>query len=131
VFAHEGFDLRALSEHDGPNPGFRQGLECLVGITLAHLEHALDYALAIPKSERGVRRFCLWAIGMAVLTLRKLNKNPHFTSGKQVKITRRSVKGTMLITALFGFSNRLLRLVFRIAASGLPRAIVAPARSWG
>jgi len=30
----------------------------------------------IPKNEPGIRRFCLWAIGMAVLTLRKAGKTP-------------------------------------------------------
>ncbi|HIJ65757.1 MAG TPA: phytoene/squalene synthase family protein [Candidatus Hydrogenedentes bacterium] len=129
LFAREGFDLRELSQENHTDQGFQTGLKRLVGIALAHLEHALDYTLAVPKSERGIRRFCLWAIGMAVLTLRKLNKHPEFTSGKDVKITRRSVKATILVTNLLGFSNRLLRFAFRAAAAGLPRAAVCPART--
>jgi farnesyl-diphosphate farnesyltransferase len=43
----------------------------LVGVAHAHLRNALDYTLLIPGKETGIRRFCLWAIGLAVLTLRK------------------------------------------------------------
>ncbi len=47
----------------------------------AHLRNALSYTLLIPAHETGIRRFCLWAIGLAVLTLRKIAANPGFTSG--------------------------------------------------
>lgn len=130
LFAKEGFDLKALSQDNTPHCGFEAGLVNLVAIALGHLEHALDYTLRIPKSEPGIRRFCLWAIGMAVLTLRKLNRNRGFTSGRQVKISRRSVKATIIVTNLVGFSDTLLRCVFHLAASGLPRVPVAPAKSW-
>ena len=43
----------------------------LIGVAHAHLRNALDYTLCIPAAETGIRRFCLWAIGLAVLTLQE------------------------------------------------------------
>jgi farnesyl-diphosphate farnesyltransferase len=74
----------------------------------------------IPKSEPGIRRFCLWAIGMAVLTLRKIHRNPGFTSARQVKISRRTVRATALACNLALHSNRALKLLFATATYGLP-----------
>lgn len=120
TFARAGFDLRRLD--DGPHdPAFHDGLGRLIGVARAHLENALEYSLLLPKSEPGIRKFCLWAVGMAVLTLRKVNRRRDFTSGSEVKISRRSVRATVLLTRVFGWSNGLLRFMFRVAASGLPR----------
>jgi farnesyl-diphosphate farnesyltransferase len=124
VFADATFDLRRLDElHDTPE--FAQGLRKLVGIAHAHLRNALDYTCMVPKSEVGIRKFCLWAIGLAVLTLRKINKHPEFTSSAEVKVSRRSVKATVVSTNLTMMSNRALRLVFDRAADGLPRVELA------
>ncbi|MDX9971496.1 MAG: phytoene/squalene synthase family protein [FCB group bacterium] len=120
VFARHGFDLRELStEHHGA--AFAAGLDEMVDITLGHLHDALEYTLLIPRREIGIRKFCLWALGMAVLTVRKIRRNPGFTSGKQVKISRRSVKAVVALTQVIGWSNSLLRLVFRLAAPGKRR----------
>ena len=126
TFERAGFDLRNLE--NAPNdPAFQEGLGHLIAVARGHLENALDYTLLIPKSERGVRNFCLWAIGMAVLTLRKINRQRDFTSGAEVKISRRSVRATVLLTKAFGGSNGLLRLAFRLAAAGLPASERIPA----
>ncbi|MFQ5936215.1 MAG: phytoene synthase, partial [Acidiferrobacterales bacterium] len=90
-------------------------------------ENALAYTLLIPSSEKGVRRFCLWALGMAVLTLRKINKNRAFTSGDDVKISRRAVKSTIMATNLTVRHNPLLRALFNLAAVGLPQPAAQPA----
>jgi farnesyl-diphosphate farnesyltransferase len=79
----------------------------------------------IPKREVGIRRFCLWAIGLAVLTLRKIHRNPTFRSGNDVKVSRRTVKATVLTTNLTLMSNRALRVIFARAADGLPLASAA------
>jgi farnesyl-diphosphate farnesyltransferase len=116
-----GFDLRALdTSHDTAE--FREGLFELIGVAHAHLRNALDYTCLIPKNEVGIRRFCLWAIGLAVLTLRKIHRNPGFTDSSQVKVSRRSVKATVVSTNLTMMSNRALRMIFDTAADGLPRA---------
>ena len=46
-------------------PEFGEGLYRLIGISLAHLRNALSYTLLIPRQEIGIRKFCLWAIGLA------------------------------------------------------------------
>jgi 4,4'-diapophytoene synthase len=117
-----GFDLERLEElHE--TEAFAEGLRKLVGVAHAHLRNAMDYTCMIPKREAGIRRFCLWAIGLAVLTLRKIHRNPSFTSGNQVKVSRRTVKATVVTTNLTLMSNRALRLMFDRAADGLPLAI--------
>ena len=77
----------------------------------------------IPKKEKGLRKFCLWAIGMAVLTLNKIKKNPSFTEGNQVKISRVDVKLTILITSFFVTNNTILRYLFKLSGRNLPRKI--------
>jgi farnesyl-diphosphate farnesyltransferase len=82
----------------------------------------------IPPHETGIRNFCLWAIGMAVLTLRKINKHKDFASGQQVKISRRSVKATIIAARLTASHDPLLRSLFYLAGRGLP-SLQAPVRS--
>ncbi|HEY4970364.1 MAG TPA: squalene/phytoene synthase family protein, partial [Steroidobacteraceae bacterium] len=94
----------------------------LVGVAHAHLRNALDYTLLIPGKETGIRRFCLWAIGLAVLTLRKIEHNPGFTAGAQVKVTRSTVALTRVLTNVAGHGDWMLRLLFAQAARGLPLA---------
>ena len=120
VFLHYGSDLRNLSpEHISME--FQDALGYLVGITHTHLANALRYTLLIPSHETGIRRFCLWALGMAVLTVRKINQRRDFTSGQQVKISRRSVKGTIFFTNLFTRCDAALKLLFYLTTRGLPK----------
>lgn len=119
VFERHGFDLDSLeSSHD--SPAFAAGLDELVGVAHAHLRNALEYSCIIPKAQPGIRKFCLWAIGLAVLTLRNIHNNPGFSSGAEVKISRRTVKAAVLTINLALRSNRALKLVFDRAAAGLP-----------
>lgn len=122
VFAGaDGFQLENLRRHH-QSEAFRRGMNELVGVAHAHLRNALAYTCMIPKRETGIRRFCLWAIGLAVLTLRKIHRNPTFTSGAEVKVSRRTVKATVLTTNMTLISNRALKLIFARAADGLPLA---------
>jgi 4,4'-diapophytoene synthase len=121
VFAGGNFDLERL-EHLHTTPAFREGLDELIGIGHAHLRNAFEYTCMIPKREAGIRRFCLWAIGLAILTLRKIHHNPTFRSAAEVKVSRRTVKATVFATNLTLLSNRALRLIFDRAAAGLPLA---------
>jgi len=121
IFRECGFDLRNLSK-DGHDPAFGAGLEKLIAIAHAHLRNALAYTLLIPKHETGIRKFCFWALGMAVLTLRKISANRAFTSGNEVKISRRAVKATILATHLAVGSDTMPRWLFNMTALGLPRA---------
>jgi farnesyl-diphosphate farnesyltransferase len=121
VFTRHGVDLAQVSSepHD---PRYGAGFLELVGVAHAHLRNALDYTLLIPSKEMGIRRFCLWAIGLAVLTLRKIQLNPRFTAGAQVKVTRSAVAMTRLFTDVAGRSDWMLRRLFAQAARGLPLA---------
>src|SRR5579864_8484220 len=121
VFSRHGVDLAQLSSEPF-DPRFGAGFRELVGVAHAHLRNALDYTLLIPSRETGIRRFCLWAIGLAVLTLRKIEHNPRFTAGAQVKVTRSAVATTRLLTSLGGRSDWMLRRLFALAAHGLPLA---------
>ena len=120
VFSRYGSDLTAISGADTDGK-FQQALGHLIGVARSHLANALQYTLLIPGEEQGLRRFCLWAIGMAVLTLRKINTNRSFRSGQEVKISRNSVKATILSTNLLTRHDTLLRLLFRLTAKPLPR----------
>ncbi len=103
---------------------FEKALGELIAIAHGHLRHALDYTLRIPKSEPGIRNFCLWALGMAVLTLDKIHQNRNFTNSKQVKISRRSVKITIALCKLCVRNDTLLRLLFKTIARNLPLSVV-------
>ena len=100
----------------------------LIGVAHAHLRNALDYTLLIPASETGIRRFCLWAIGLAVLTLRKIEANPGFSTGSQVKVTRSTVRMTLLLTNVAVSNDWMLRRMFALAANGVPLVALAENR---
>ena len=121
VFQELGFDLdRLLPGHYQQD--FGEGLSKLIGIARGHLNNAIDYTLLIPNHETGIRNFCLWAIGMAILTLRKIHRHPDFRTGKEVKITRRSVKATVIVSRLSAAHDSLVRSIFGLSSLGLPAA---------
>jgi farnesyl-diphosphate farnesyltransferase len=127
LFSRYGVDLGQLSVAQQP-AGFDAGMQALIAVAHSHLRNALSFTLLIPREETGIRRFCLWAIGMAVLTLRKIQRAPGFTSGSQVKISRTAVGMTQLLSNFAVGNNWLLRRLFDAAAAGLPRAILAAPR---
>jgi len=121
IFSRHGVALAELSPGRG-GAGFHAGLRELVGVAHAHLRNALAYTLLIPRTEPGIRRFCLWAIGLAVLTLRRITANPAFASGAEVKVSRRAVVLTRISTGLVVGEDRMLKRLFELAARGLPLA---------
>ena len=120
VFLSAGFDLRSLSPGQA-DPGFVEGLNRLIAIAGQHLANALRYILLIPAHETGIRRFCLWSLGMAVLTLRRTYTTPAFGSGQEVKISRRAVKTVVVATSALARSNAALKILFVGLSRGLPR----------
>ena len=120
VFLAQGCDLSRL-EPGRDNPGFAQGMDRLIAEAHACLKDALDYTLLIPREEEGIRNFCLWAAGMAMLTLRKLHRHLDFSEGRQVKITRRSVAATIRVSRFAAQRDWLLRQLFFALGIGLPR----------
>jgi farnesyl-diphosphate farnesyltransferase len=114
-----GFDLARL-EDSYRTREYRDGIEHLIGITHRHLRNALDYALLLPNSEPGLRRFCLWAIGFAVLTLRKVRRHCDSERGVRIRISRRTVGLAARTIDLICERDGLLRGAFGLAGLGLP-----------
>jgi farnesyl-diphosphate farnesyltransferase len=127
VFEASGFDLDEL--HPGTaDPAFCAGLQKLVGVAHGSLRDALSYTLLIPRSETGIRRFLLWAIGLAVLTLRNIHQQPSFSSTTQVKVSRRGVASIVTATNAMIRSNLGLSGLYGVVARGLPVESVRPDR---
>ena len=121
VFGENGYDLESLDpHHNGDGRAFAASMQELIGITHAHLRDALDYTLAIPANETGVRRFLIWAVLLAASTLRKISAEPLFTTGAEVKVSRRRVAAIMTLSNTVIRSNFGLSALFNVAARGLP-----------
>ncbi len=123
VFEKQGCDLGDLSPGDfGRVCG--QALTELVGIARQHLGNALTYSLIIPPHETGIRKFCLWAVGLAVFTLRNVTSHPAYAGGAEVKVSRSRAKAIILLTNMAVKSNYLLKALFRLSTKRLPDAVV-------
>ena len=120
AFEARGITLRDIQPGQGGDD-FADAMGQLISIAHGHVHNALEYTLHIPRREPGIRKFCLWALGMAVLTLRKINTNRNYADGSEVKISRNSVKATVLSTNLSVRSNLGLQLLFSLASVGLPK----------
>jgi len=118
IFREAGFDLKKQAP-DANDPNYEVGLTHLIGIAHGHLHNALRYTQLLPAHETGLRNFCLWALGMAVLTLKKIKHHLDFNRSEQVKISRKSVKATIFATKLTVRSNLLLGLLFHVAGREL------------
>ena len=119
VFQKYGVSLESMSE-GGRDVGFTAALNELIGIATYHLSNALEFTLRLPASQAGMRRFCLWALGMAIMTLRKLHAHPEFAGGTQVKISRNTVRATVAMTSLAVRRDGALRRLFALASDSLP-----------
>ena len=112
----EAFPRVDLStDGDWTGHDFEAGVLKLVDRARGCLERALEYALTIPPRETGVRRFLLWTLGLAVLTLRRIHAEPGFRNGDSVKISRRQVRGVVIATSALARWNGALRWLFRVS----------------
>ena len=118
IFSETGFELKNLTPETN-DENFRLGLEHLISIAEEHLHNALRYTQLLPRNETGIRNFCLWAIGMAVLTLKNIKNNLNFNDSDQVKITRKDVKKTILACKISARSNTLLSLLYNFSSGAL------------
>ncbi|MCY4287863.1 MAG: phytoene/squalene synthase family protein [Aestuariivita sp.] len=120
IFEKTGVELKSVVNGQD-NPKMVTGIRELIAIAQQNLDNALRYVMLIPASEIGIRRHCLWALGMAVLTLRSIHTRPVFSKGDDVKISRRSVKAVILTTNLLARYNFALRILFAALSRGLPK----------
>ncbi len=118
IFTETGFDLKNLTPESN-DENFRLGLEHLISIAHQHLANALKYTQLLPPHETGLRNFCLWALGMAILTLKNIKNKLDFNDSDQVKITRNNVKATIFISKLTASNNTLLSWIFNISSQHL------------
>jgi len=98
----------------------QQHITDYIALAHGHLQDAVRFTLKLPTQESGIRQFCLWATGMAILTLQRVHTHSLSSESVPVKISRRQVKGVILSCRLAGWSNALLRAYFRWLGRGLP-----------
>ncbi len=129
IFAAHGVTLSQVQAGAG-GAAFHDALGQLIATAHGHLANAMRYTLILPAREAGIRRFCLWALGMAVMTLRKIDQHRNFADGNDVKISRRTVKATIIATNMTVRSDWALARLFALASHGLPRqAVTTPIAS--
>ncbi len=119
VFEAEGYNLDNLGENHH-QPAFRKGMGRLIGIAHGHLRCAMEYTLLIPTQERGMRNFCLWALAMAMLSLRRINQHRDYDSRNEVKISRRAVYLTVLNSKVWAGNDEVLMDFFELLGKRLP-----------
>ena len=124
VFQATGFELGSLSPGKA-DAGFVEGLLELVATTHHHLANGLRFIMNLPAHETGIRRSCLWPLAIAVLTLRRIHRNPNFGSGRDVKVSRRQVWAAAILTSALVRSNLALNLLFKLFTFGLPKTSAA------
>ncbi len=125
VFAAEGIELANLETARAQKP-FGRALGRLVGVAHGHLHHALSYTLCIPRDQTGIRRFCLWAIGLAILTLQNVQQHHDYRQGGQVKVTRRRMWRMIRLVNFSSRSNWMLKRLFEWVARDLPYVEIDP-----
>ncbi|HEY2622087.1 MAG TPA: phytoene/squalene synthase family protein [Dyella sp.] len=125
VFSRHGVNLQELRP-GGQDDHYAKAMIELIGVAHSHLCRAVEYTLIVPARHSGFRRFCLWSIGLAVLTLRNLQERLDFSSGTQVKVSRAAVAQTMGLTRLTDKYDTGVRWLFTTAARKLPLTPLSP-----
>lgn len=125
IFARYGVELGDLRA-GRQDAHYADAMIELIGIAHSHLCNAVEYTLMVPARHAGFRRFCLWSIGLAVLTLRNLQDRLDFSSGTEVKVSRAAVAQTIGLTRLTDKYNPAVRFLFGAAARKLPLTPLAP-----
>jgi farnesyl-diphosphate farnesyltransferase len=101
----------------------RAVMELLIDKASGHLRDALDYCIALPRSEYRIRLFCLTSLYFAVRTLHRAKHDPRLLDpDHKVKITRAEVYRTILVTHVVAPMNSLVRAYFRHLAGGMTAA---------
>ena len=110
VFGVRPEELQDWQHRDGA----RRVMLALIGKAKGHLTDALAYTTTLPRSQYGIRLFCLSALYFAVRTLRLAERDPRLLDGEhKVKIGRAEVHRTILAARLVAPSNSLVRAYFR------------------
>ncbi len=97
----------------------------LLKIAYKKLQGSLSYILLIPKNEIGMRRFCLLAFGLAVMTLEKIAANKEFSNKAQMKLSRNTVWIFYGFTKLAASNDFLMKSFFYTASGRLRKLTTA------
>ena len=83
----------------------------IVGLTVPHLDDAVEYTMLIPRHLRGVRMFLVVPVYLAIETLALIKSNPvQAMAGPPVKLSRKDV--TRLVDGAFsrvGSNKRIMK----------------------
>ena len=77
----------------------------------------------MPSEIESVKASSTWLagrVGPSTRTLGNIRRRPDFASGAEIKVSRRCVANTILLTKLAGGNDLLLRGLFRLSSRGLP-----------
>ncbi|WP_432472580.1 phytoene/squalene synthase family protein [Amphritea sp. HPY] len=118
IFSSGGYDLQQLAP-DYKAQEFKTCIDRLISEAMARLNEALTYTLLIPPEHKGIRVFCLWAVGMAVATLAKIQRSPEYYQGQQVKISRRYAVFIMKSTSLAAGNDYLIKMLIKGFSRGV------------
>ena len=91
----------------------------LLQIAYEKLQDSLSYILLIPKNEIGMRRFCLLAFGLAVMTLEKIATRNQLSGQPKMKLSRNTVWMFYGFTKLAANQDFLIKSFFYAASSRL------------
>ncbi|TVZ40190.1 farnesyl-diphosphate farnesyltransferase [Alteromonadaceae bacterium 2753L.S.0a.02] len=119
IYTGSGYNLDQLSPNYNKNL-FRSCQSQLISIAHGHLQNALDYSLCIPERHKGIRIFCLWAVGLALPTLQKVLRSEAYYNGKTVKMSRARMLLVTQLIASSARSNTAQRVIFKMLGLGLP-----------
>jgi len=79
-------------------------------VDMGHAVVALDDTRLVDRNEVGIRLFLIWATLLATSTLRKISARPLYSTGSEVKVSRRRV------AAIVALSNTMIRSIFGLTA---------------
>jgi len=96
----------------------------LLKIAYDKLQDSLSYILLIPKNEVGMRRFCLLAFGLAVMTLEKIATGKEFSKQVEMKLSRNTVWVFYGFTRLAASNDFLMKSFFYTASSQLRKLAI-------
>ncbi|MFA1237633.1 phytoene/squalene synthase family protein [Serratia odorifera] len=131
VLARHGVDRSSLSR-DQNDPVLAAVINELIDLAHASLLDGLDYALSFTGPKlRGIRRFCLWTIGLALLTLRNIRSSPGFSSASEIKTSHTAVAGLITLECMVGGNDALVRRLFSSFPAAPAASAVAKRRNHG
>ncbi len=102
-------------------------LDCLVRMTLEHLDQARDYIGELPMRMVRLRLSCMWPLLFAVQTLATICQSPDLLSPDvRVKISRGEIYRTMARSLWYLISRRAFVAYYASLRQGVARRLPAP-----